>query len=949
MGVPALFRHLSRKYPKIITQVIEEKPIDVDGTLIYPSFSHPNPNGIEFDNLYLDMNGIVHPCTHPEDKPAPKNEDEMMIEIFKYTERIINIVRPRKLLMMAIDGVAPRAKMNQQRSRRFRAAQDAEKKAQDIEEFIKLLKASGKPIDEISKKKEVWDSNVITPGTPFMDTLAKSLRYWIIYKINVDPAWKNLKIILSDSTVPGEGEHKIMEFIRSQRCNPGYDPNTQHVIYGLDADLIMLGLATHEPHFRVLREDVFFQDSNSKGCHICGQNGHFARECTGIRENNEIINEKQNNHLPKPFIWFRIDILREYLEAELSIPNISFQFDLERAIDDWVCLYIYEGAIEILGNIWKDKLHEMKGYLTMDGHIDLKRAEIILQALGQQESHIFFKRHEAEKRLNESNKRRKIDKNSPQDYKKSVSQEKTPLYDNNLKNIGRRTSNSKYIPYLPNDLIIPSNKEDVKMITITNRNAVLNRKNLKMTNDTNRCAAKLFKEKMNDDFKKDQNIDLYNDPNKSYNNSNCIIDSESSILGKRKAVVLDDTPKQDSMIQDSNSEDIEDTIRLWEPGFQERYYDQKFHISESDIESRKRIVEHYIKGTCWVLLYYYQGCPSWNWYYPYHYAPFASDFKDISLLSIEFELGKPFQPYEQLLGVLPASSKASLPKTLQSLMTEEDSEIIDFYPKEFPIDMNGKRFSWQGVALLPFIDEKRLLDAIEKVYPQLSDEEKSRNTVGNDILFISEDNALYNDLILSLYTKKKGSEEFIKLNTKLSNGLSGIVHPDKNWIPNSTLFSPLTYVSFPDIENDKSMSLVYKIPKSSNIHKSMLLRGVKLDKKFLDINDIQLVRLGLSAQKNYSSSHYSGYINVNNTPLKQYTKTSEIDINSSANTISFHNQRDKNEYHNNFNICNYKKYDNNISQFPSPYPNNFNQIDQNKSLWLKEYSEKSENYKSYSG
>lgn len=251
--------------------------------------------------------------------------------------------------------------------------------------------------------------------------------------------------------------------------------------------------------------------------------------------------------------------------------------------------------------------------------------------------------------------------------------------------------------------------------------------------------------------------------------------------------------------------------------------------------------------------------------------------------------------------------------------------------------------------MLPFIDEKRLLDAIEKVYPQLSDEEKSRNTVGNDILFISEDNALYNDLILSLYTKKKGSEEFIKLNTKLSNGLSGIVHPDKNWIPNSTLFSPLTYVSFPDIENDKSMSLVYKIPKSSNIHKSMLLRGVKLDKKFLDINDIQLVRLGLSAQKNYSSSHYSGYINVNNTPLKQYTKTSEIDINSSANTISFHNQRDKNEYHNNFNICNYKKYDNNISQFPSPYPNNFNQIDQNKSLWLKEYSEKSENYKSYSG
>ena len=52
-------------------------------------------------------------------------------------------------------------------------------------------------------------------------------------------------------------------------------------MYGLDADLIMLGLATHEAHFTVLREDVFFQDANSKGCRICGQEGHFAAQCTG--------------------------------------------------------------------------------------------------------------------------------------------------------------------------------------------------------------------------------------------------------------------------------------------------------------------------------------------------------------------------------------------------------------------------------------------------------------------------------------------------------------------------------------------------------------------------------------------------------------------------------------------------------------------------------------------
>lgn len=76
-----------------------EVPIPID-------YKGPNPNGTEFDNLYLDMNGIVHPCSHPEGKPAPETEEEMMLEIFKYTERVVNMVRPRKLLLMAIGVVS---------------------------------------------------------------------------------------------------------------------------------------------------------------------------------------------------------------------------------------------------------------------------------------------------------------------------------------------------------------------------------------------------------------------------------------------------------------------------------------------------------------------------------------------------------------------------------------------------------------------------------------------------------------------------------------------------------------------------------------------------------------------------------------------------------------------------------------------------------------------------
>lgn len=80
--------------------------------------------------------------------------------------------------------------MNQQRSRRFRSAQEAKEKEDDNAELIKLLERQGdKVVDDSLKNKKVWDSNAITPGTPFMDILSASIKYWIAYKLNTDPAW----------------------------------------------------------------------------------------------------------------------------------------------------------------------------------------------------------------------------------------------------------------------------------------------------------------------------------------------------------------------------------------------------------------------------------------------------------------------------------------------------------------------------------------------------------------------------------------------------------------------------------------------------------------------------------------------------------------------------------------------------------------------------------------
>jgi 5'-3' exoribonuclease 2 len=90
-------------------------------------------------------------------------------------------------------------------------------------------------------------------------------------------------------------------------------------------------------------------------------------------------------------------------------------------------------------------------------------------------------------------------------------------------------------------------------------------------------------------------------------------------------------------------------------------------------------------------------------------------------------------------------------------MTDEDSPIIDFYPVDFPIDLNGKKYEWQGVALLPFIDAPRLLETMETCYSNLSPSEVKRNTLGTELLFFGNSIPLFDDLCL-LYGKTKVKE-----------------------------------------------------------------------------------------------------------------------------------------------------------------------------------------------
>ena len=106
MGVPNLYRWLSERYP-LINRPVNKLPMP------------------EIDNFYLDANGILHTCTHGDNAEVKGgSEEEQLIAICSTIDSMVQLVRPKRLLYIAIDGVAPRAKMNQQRQRRYRVARE---------------------------------------------------------------------------------------------------------------------------------------------------------------------------------------------------------------------------------------------------------------------------------------------------------------------------------------------------------------------------------------------------------------------------------------------------------------------------------------------------------------------------------------------------------------------------------------------------------------------------------------------------------------------------------------------------------------------------------------------------------------------------------------------------------------------------------------------------------
>ena len=221
MGIPYYFSYLIKNHSLIISNI---------------KFLNNN-----IHNLFLDCNSLIYDSLDFKNYESAQQFEKYIIEnVISKIESIVSLINPSENIYIAFDGVPPFAKISQQKNRRYKTAYQS----------------------KLFKKDVIWDTCAITPGTQFMNTLNNVIISHFNNKLHYNSHNKPVNFILSLSNDAGEGEHKIFDYIR--RSENIKDKN--NVIYGMDADLIMLSLnhLKYTQNLYLYRETPLFINSLDK-------------------------------------------------------------------------------------------------------------------------------------------------------------------------------------------------------------------------------------------------------------------------------------------------------------------------------------------------------------------------------------------------------------------------------------------------------------------------------------------------------------------------------------------------------------------------------------------------------------------------------------------------------------------------------------------------------------
>lgn len=321
MGIPGLFSNCIQKY--------NNKTHEQCDKIIQTELNENNGNGNDNGNgnfmknrLFLDFNCAIYYVI----KPEFKTPETLIVYTLEYLDTLCKLIDNLEVIYIALDGVPPRAKMEQQRFRRFHSV-CKKNKAKEINNKYGNVGADNSIVPDITNYNFNLDTNMITPGTQFMKDLSNAIKKHLIANSEKGKLYHGIKVIFSDANQPGEGEHKILNYIRE---NPGSE-NHNNIIYGLDGDLIMLSLVSQEHNLYLLRE--------------AAQYGGYAKAHEGHK-----------------YLFLNIDNLTKALLQDFQ-SHMSFELnynEYHKYIDDYIFLCF------ILGNDFVPKIHwyslHMGGY-----------------------------------------------------------------------------------------------------------------------------------------------------------------------------------------------------------------------------------------------------------------------------------------------------------------------------------------------------------------------------------------------------------------------------------------------------------------------------------------------------------------------------------------------------------------------------------------------------------
>ena len=318
----------------------------------------PMPQDV--DVFLMDLNGIFHNSAQkifqygnhkPEPRllrPGPKKpnfhrtQKRVFEDVCKEIDAMVKKVGPTSTVVMCIDGPAPLAKQVQQRERRYKSAAE-------------------------STGECVFDSNAITPGTVFMDQLSRFIDGWLRGKMAHDPEWQKLKVIFSNEKAPGEGEHKCLDYVRKVG-----NPELRYCIHGMDADLIMLALASGMESFYVIREELYDPRFDFTVVDICQLRRALESEMKWISETRQCSGKS----LIEDFILLCFLVGNDFLP---HVPSIE----------------IIENGIPLIMEFYQQTARVHGHFIDWDGKrplLNMSALKSFFGAIGSQEEALFLKK-----------------------------------------------------------------------------------------------------------------------------------------------------------------------------------------------------------------------------------------------------------------------------------------------------------------------------------------------------------------------------------------------------------------------------------------------------------------------------------------------------------------------------------------------------------------------------